>query len=302
MNELLKNLLYILFAPILFLVAFAICISLPVLLLILALYLIILAIIGGLLTLIYLLPYLILNLSSKKLALVTFIYSLLSFIAFYFIDNLAIPKDLAYKIAGISFISNFAYILSSYLALLSFNLLDFLNLNFNKYKIAVFSVVTSLNILIELISIKIYCNQIEAENTLSASMGLMIGTLPLMLAIVTYLYFIVGYISIFKTKQNTNTKEELITTTSATISSETNTNKIINIEFCTKDEIKNIAGFSVEKADLFIYEREKGNMWYDIDSFVQFFEIQPHEMVEIMDILVFPLKTISKSKARKIDI
>lgn len=301
MNKALINLLYILFAPILFLIAFAICISLPILILILALYLIVLAIIGILLTLIYLLPYLILNLSSKKLALVTFIYSLLSFILFYFVDNSSIPKDFACKIAGISFISNFAYILSSYLALLSFNLLDFLNLNFNKYKIGVFSAVTSLNILIELISVKVYYNQIVAENTLSASIGLMIGTLPLMLAIITYLYFIVGYKSIFKTKQNTDTKDKLITTTSITTNSETNTNKTINIEICTKDEIKNITGFSVEKADLFISEREKGNMWYDIDSFVQFFEIQPHEMVEIMDILVFPLKPISKSNARKID-
>ena len=42
-------------------------------------------------------------------------------------------------------------------------------------------------------------------------------------------------------------------------------------------------------------------MWYDIDSFVQDFELQPHEMVMIQDRIKFPEKPKNKY-GRKIDI
>ena len=43
-------------------------------------------------------------------------------------------------------------------------------------------------------------------------------------------------------------------------------------------------------------------MWYDIDSFVQDFDLQPHEMVLIQDRLVFPPKPRAKTGNRKVDL
>ena len=78
-------------------------------------------------------------------------------------------------------------------------------------------------------------------------------------------------------------------------------NSIIDIEICTKEEIQTLDGFNVEKAEIFIQERTNGKMWYDMDSFVQDFELQPHEMVMIQDRIKFPEKPKNKY-GRKIDI
>ncbi len=80
-----------------------------------------------------------------------------------------------------------------------------------------------------------------------------------------------------------------------------NDNKIINIQTCTTDDLRTLQGFSEEKAKLFIEKRNNGMMWYDIDSFAQDFELQPHEIIMLQDRLNFPIKPNVKL-GRKIDI
>ena len=75
----------------------------------------------------------------------------------------------------------------------------------------------------------------------------------------------------------------------------------INIENCTRADILSLDGFNAEKAERFINYRDNGKMWYDIDTFVQDFGLQPHEMVMIQDRLKFPDKPKNKY-GRKIDI
>ena len=78
--------------------------------------------------------------------------------------------------------------------------------------------------------------------------------------------------------------------------------KVINIKTCSKQDILTLIGFDDEKANLFIQRRKQKKMWYDIDSFVQEFELQPHEMVLIQDRLVFPPKPRAKTGNRKVDL
>ena len=73
------------------------------------------------------------------------------------------------------------------------------------------------------------------------------------------------------------------------------------IEMCTKSDLLLFEVFNEERASYIIKERENGNMWYDIDSFVQYFNLQPHEMIQIMNVIVFPPKPKAKY-GRKIDI
>lgn len=75
---------------------------------------------------------------------------------------------------------------------------------------------------------------------------------------------------------------------------------LVYIKKCTIKQIMSLEGFDEEKAARFMRERNNGKLWYDIDSFVMDFELQPHEMVLIQDRLVFPPKARSK-KGRKID-
>ena len=52
--------------------------------------------------------------------------------------------------------------------------------------------------------------------------------------------------------------------------------------------------FTEDKIDKFIRDRENGMCWYDLYSFCEYFEFQPHEMVELQDKLIFPAKPKSK--------
>ena len=90
--------------------------------------------------------------------------------------------------------------------------------------------------------------------------------------------------------------------TSDDIKNKVENNKVINLQKCSKKDILTLIGFDEEKASLFINKRKNGKMWYDIDSFVQDFNLQPHEMVLIQDRLVFPPKPNIKIGKRKIDI
>ena len=82
----------------------------------------------------------------------------------------------------------------------------------------------------------------------------------------------------------------------------TMTKNVVEIKTCTEKNILTLEGFDEEKAKRFIKERANGKMWYDINSFVADFNIQPHEMIMIQDRLIFPPKPNVKMGKRKLDI
>lgn len=77
---------------------------------------------------------------------------------------------------------------------------------------------------------------------------------------------------------------------------------IIDLQTCSYNEILLLNGFNEDKARDFIQKRDSGLMWYNIDSFVQAFNLQPHEMILIMDKINFPERQHTKVSYRKIDI
>lgn len=76
---------------------------------------------------------------------------------------------------------------------------------------------------------------------------------------------------------------------------------IIDIMSCSKNDILKLDGFNNKKADKFIKERKNGKMWYNLESFVQDFELQPHEMILIQNKINFPERPRNKY-GRKLDI
>lgn len=81
-----------------------------------------------------------------------------------------------------------------------------------------------------------------------------------------------------------------------------NTTSTVKLKTCSKKQLLTLEGFDEEKADKFLEKRLKGQMWYDIDSFAQEFNIQPHEIIMIQNRLKFPLKPKTKLGKRKLDI
>ena len=76
---------------------------------------------------------------------------------------------------------------------------------------------------------------------------------------------------------------------------------IININNCTMEEILTLNVFTYTKAKKIIEDRDNGKMWYDLDTLVKDFELQPHEMLMIQDRIKFPNKPKNKY-GRKLDI
>lgn len=74
----------------------------------------------------------------------------------------------------------------------------------------------------------------------------------------------------------------------------------INILTCSMEQLLQIEGFDENKANTFIKAREEGKLYYDIDSFAQDYQIQPHILLEIQDKLIFPQKPKNKL-GRKVD-
>lgn len=74
----------------------------------------------------------------------------------------------------------------------------------------------------------------------------------------------------------------------------------IDLATCTKEELMKLKVFDESKADDFISTRQTGKLYYDIESLTQDFNLQPHEIVQIQDKLIFPLKPQAK-KGRAID-
>ena len=81
-----------------------------------------------------------------------------------------------------------------------------------------------------------------------------------------------------------------------------NNNSVVNLNKCSKKQLLTLQGFDEKKVDEFLEKRANGQMWYDLDSFVKEFEIQPHEMIMIQNRLKFPPKPRIKSGKRKLDI
>ena len=81
-----------------------------------------------------------------------------------------------------------------------------------------------------------------------------------------------------------------------------NANSTVKLKTCSKKQLLTLEGFDEEKADKFLEKRSNGQMWYDIESFVQEFEIKPHEMIVIQNRLKFPPKPRIKLGKRKLDI
>lgn len=76
--------------------------------------------------------------------------------------------------------------------------------------------------------------------------------------------------------------------------------QMIDLMTCTKDNILTLEGFNEAKALEFIRQREQGKVYYDIETFANDFNLQPHERLMIQERLIFPRKAVPKS-GRMID-
>ena len=74
-------------------------------------------------------------------------------------------------------------------------------------------------------------------------------------------------------------------------------NQMVNIKTCNIGAILTLEGFNESKAKQFIKEREIIN-WYDLESFGEYFNLQPHEIIGNSDRIIFPLKPqVKKGRA-----
>lgn len=71
-------------------------------------------------------------------------------------------------------------------------------------------------------------------------------------------------------------------------------NKKINLQSCTEDDLLTLDGFDVAKAKMFIKERIKGKVYYDIETFATDFNLQPHQVLSIQDRLIFARRVTPK--------
>ena len=70
--------------------------------------------------------------------------------------------------------------------------------------------------------------------------------------------------------------------------------QLVDIAKCTKWAILTLDGFNEEKANNFIKLRAEGVKWYDLDSFVEQFELMPIEKKQIQGRVIFPLRQGAK--------
>lgn len=74
----------------------------------------------------------------------------------------------------------------------------------------------------------------------------------------------------------------------------------INIETCKKKDLLKLDCFDTEIANKFLKFRREGKHYYDIETLAKDLELQPHEIIEIEEKIIFPPKPKSKM-GRKID-
>ncbi len=82
--------------------------------------------------------------------------------------------------------------------------------------------------------------------------------------------------------------------------SSTTNDAVVNLDTCTKDDLLQISVFNEERANKFLADRESGKYYYDIHSLGQELNLQPHEILELENKLIFPLKQSFKT-GRTID-
>ncbi len=83
------------------------------------------------------------------------------------------------------------------------------------------------------------------------------------------------------------------------IKEETDTKKdtVIDLTICKAADLKDLAGFNAEKAKKFIRERSRGIIYYDLNSLAEAYEIQPHQMVKLLDLnIVFAKQIVSRGR------
>ena len=74
-------------------------------------------------------------------------------------------------------------------------------------------------------------------------------------------------------------------------------NKKINIMEASKNILLTISCFDEAMVNEIVKRREEGRIWYNIDSFTEEFNIQPHDLIDLQDKIEFPAKqknTISR--------
>ncbi len=253
--------------------------------------------------------------SDTRLRDSIFFYTIFGGIAFlvyslYKINVVTWSDSLYLNILVYLFIFGFSFILTAYLVNLKFELLRKLNIKLSKKakELIMYSIYV-IEFLLASFTV-IYSEIMQIWSLETAIIGTMTVLIPI--AIITtiilgryaYIRFVRKSRKVIKLKAkegvsltNVETKSDVYKTLQDVKSKP----KKIHIEACTKEELMLLEVFDSEKATLIIKERDDGNIWYDIDSFVQHFSIQPHEMIEIIDIIVFPPKPSNKS-GRRIDI
>lgn len=75
----------------------------------------------------------------------------------------------------------------------------------------------------------------------------------------------------------------------------------VDIGTCTKEELLRLNCFDEVKAGLLLNARKQGKIYYDIDTLATDLNLQPHELLELQDKLIFPAKPKSKL-GRRIEI
>ncbi len=77
-------------------------------------------------------------------------------------------------------------------------------------------------------------------------------------------------------------------------------NHKIDIMKCSKNILLTLNCLDAIKVDNILKSRNAGKIWYDIDSFVEAYQIQPHELIDLQDKIAFPPKPKS-TVSRKIE-
>jgi hypothetical protein len=230
--------------------------------------------------------------------------------SFAYIAATGIASPIQMSIMTYLFVFGFSFVLTTYFITLSFDLLRKLNVKLSqKFKTGFECSIYVIECLLVFFTV-IYSEIIQIWSSVSAIIGTVTVLIPI--AIIT-MVILCSYIysklvrkkqkaAKIKSKESAKlTKIETKSNTYKTLQDVKSKPEKIHIGACTKEDLMLLEVFDSEKAALIIKERDDSNIWYDIDSFVQYFSLQPHEMVEIIDIIVFPPKPSNKS-GRRIDI
>lgn len=77
-------------------------------------------------------------------------------------------------------------------------------------------------------------------------------------------------------------------------------NAPVKLSDCTEIQLSMLEVFDANRIEKFMQARENRITWYSMDSFAEYFKLQPHEVMQIEKRIIFPLKPANKL-GRKID-